>query len=193
LISADLDACPVTGDDLPSFRLAISWASWRPVFGSVFVTFSLMRSPKVRGISVVEKDWAEFVLDGVSDAGSCLSGFLLFWFCWGDSAFTVVRNVWLKSSLGLFIGSFWAIAGMLSAVVDSGVLEYGWILSAAGENLVLFVKVLGLVAGGGATAAAANIVLSIVIKFVFINKNLLKQYNSSNCRASISQVIYIEF
>ena len=109
LISADLVACPVTGEDLPSFRLAISWASWCPVFGSVFVVFSLTRIPKVKGISVVEKDWAEFVLEGVSEAGSCLSGFLLFWFCWGDSAFTVVRNVWLKSCLDLFIGSFWAI------------------------------------------------------------------------------------
>ncbi len=84
------------------------------------------------------------------------------------------------------------MAGILSAVVDSGMLEDGWILSAAGENFVAFVKVLGLVAGGGATAAGANIVLSIVIKFVFIDKNLLKQRNSSNCRASILQAIYIE-
>ncbi len=170
---------------MPSFRLAISWASWCPVFGSVFVEFSLTRSPKVRGISIVEKDGAEFSFEGIAEAGSSLSGFLLFRFCWGESAFTVLRNVWLKSSLGLFIGLFWSMARVLSAVDDSAVLEYGWIFSTDGEKFVPFVTVLGLFAGGGATAVPVNIILSIVIKSIFIRNNLLRQHNISNFRASI--------
>jgi hypothetical protein len=59
------------------------------------------------------------------------------------------------------------MAPILSAVVDSGVLEYGWVLTADWEKFVLFVK---LAAGGGSTAVPANIVLLIVIKSIFIRK-----------------------
>ncbi len=63
------------------------------------------------------------------------------------------------------------IKGVLSVVVGSRVLGGGRVSSAAGDNRVAFVNVLGLGAGGAATAVPANNILSIVNKFVFIHSN----------------------
>ena len=63
------------------------------------------------------------------------------------------------------------INGVLSVVVDSGVLGCGGISFDAGENCGAFLIVLGLDAGWAATAGPANNILSIVNKFVFIHSN----------------------
>ncbi|MBA7616055.1 hypothetical protein ES703_23346 [subsurface metagenome] len=170
---------------MPSFRLTINWASWRPVFGSIFVAASLTSAPGVIGVSGVERDWVGFALEGIAEAWSCFSDFVLSCAFWVVLLITVSRNVWLNSCGGLFIGSFWVIVGVLSVVVDSGVLEGGGVSSATRENCVAFVNVLGLDAGGATTAVPVNNILSIVNKFVFIYHNPLSQHNSSNCCASI--------
>jgi hypothetical protein len=63
------------------------------------------------------------------------------------------------------------IVGILSDVVDLGVLEGGGVSSAVRENCVAFANVLGLDAGGAATAVPVKNILFIVNKFVFIHHN----------------------
>jgi len=174
LIWADLAACPVTGGDLPSFRSVFNWASWRPVFGSIFVAVSLTSAPGVIGASGAERDWVGFALEGVAEAGSCFSDFVLSCAFWVVLLITVSRSAWRKSCVGLFTGSFRVIKGVLSVVVGSRVLGGGGVSSAAGDNRVAFVNVLGLGAGGAATAVPANNILSIVNKFVFIHSKPIK-------------------
>lgn len=77
------------------------------------------------------------------------------------------------------------IERVLSDVVDSRVLGGGGVLSASGEKCVVFVNVLGLDAGGAATAVPVKNILFTVNKFVFIHHNPLSQHNISNCCASI--------
>ena len=132
---------------------------------------SLTSTPGIIGVSGVERDWVGFASEGIAEAESCFSCFVLSLSCGGASDATVSRSVWRKSCAGLFIGSFWAIKGALSVVDDSGVLGGGGVSSADGENRVAFVNVLGLGAGGAATAVPANNILSIVNKFVLIHSN----------------------
>ncbi len=110
-------------------------------------------------------------MEGIAEAGSCFSDFVLSCAFWVVLLITVSRSVWLNSCGGLFTGSFWAIVGVLSVVVDSGVLGGGGVSSAAGENCGAFLIALGLDAGGAATAGPVNNILSIVNKFVFIHSN----------------------
>lgn len=157
--------------DLPSFTLAINWASWHPVFGSIFVAASLTRAPSVIGVSGAERDWVGFVLEDIVEAGSCFSDFMLSCAFWGVLFITVLRSVCLNSCGGLFIGLFEGGAGVLSGVVDSGVLGGGGVSSEGGGKCVAFVNVLGLDTGGAATAVTANNILSIVNKLAFIRQN----------------------
>ncbi len=74
---------------------------------------SLTSAPNGIGVSGAETDWVGFALEGFAEAESCFSGFVLSWSCWGASVAAVLRSVWLKSCVDLFIDSFSAIEGVL--------------------------------------------------------------------------------